>query len=155
MEKCASTAFFGLKIFHARTKEVDEWDVNDVVQEIFVRLIKNDYHLLKTYNPAKASLATWLTIVSRSTTIDFLRRRKLDSVSLEDEDIPVPNDHSNSSIDIPSDLLSPRQQLTLTLLFILSSMQGNNADNNKTTAQRKIENPSQLAAIGNTEDINK
>ena len=37
----------------------------------------------------------------------------------------------------------------------LGIMQGNNADNNKTTAKRKIENPSQLAAIGNTEDINK
>lgn len=41
------------------------------------------------------------------------------------------------------------------LLFILSFMQGNNADNSKTTAKRKIENPSQLEAIGNTEDINK
>ena len=45
-----------LKIFHSRTKNVNESDVNDAVQEIFIRLIKENYRLLKMYNPSKASL---------------------------------------------------------------------------------------------------
>lgn len=109
-----------LKVFHAHVKNVDQWDVNDVVQEVFIRLIKDDYRLIKSYNPDKASLVTWLTIISRSTAIDFLRRRRLETVSLEEDEalnIPVAENFSDSSIDIPPDLLSARQKLVLKLLF--------------------------------------
>ena len=108
-----------LKVFNTHTKIVDKLNVKDAVQEVFIRLIKDNYRLLKTYNPSKASLTIWLTIVSRSSAIDFLRRQKPDSVSLEKEieDIPVSDDYPNSSIEIPPDLLSPRQKLILSLLF--------------------------------------
>ena len=108
-----------LKIFYVRVKNVDEHDVKDAVQEVFIKLIKNNYRLLKTYNPLKASLTTWVTIVARSTAIDFLRCRKPDTVTIEGEimDIPVSDNCSGAPINIPPDLLSPRQKLILTLLF--------------------------------------
>lgn len=108
-----------LKIFHSRTKNFDESDVNDAVQEIFIRLIKENYRLLKMYNPSKASLSTWLTIIARNTTIDIFRQRQLNTVSLENntQNITEPKDSSDFSIDIPLDLLSPRQKLVLKLLF--------------------------------------
>jgi len=40
-------------------------------------------------------------------------------------------------------------------VFLLSSMPGNNADNNKITEKIKNENPNQPEAIGKTEEINK
>ncbi|MCD4770756.1 MAG: sigma-70 family RNA polymerase sigma factor [Bacteroidales bacterium] len=108
-----------LKIFHAHTRNIDEYDVKDAVQEIFIKLIKNDYQLLKNYNPSKASLSTWLTIVSRSTTLDFLKHRQLETISLNDIvlDISEQNEFTDFSIDIPSDLLSSRQKLILKLFF--------------------------------------
>lgn len=108
-----------LKVFLAHSPNVNEWDIKEVVQDVFLRLLKNNYHLLKTYNPAKSSLVTWLTIIARSSAIDFLRRSRLQIVPLTSEiDIAVKPQHSlGSSIDIPSNLLSPRQKLILHLIF--------------------------------------
>ncbi len=51
-------------------------DVDDAVQEVFVRLVRNEFRLLRSYDPDRAALSTWLTIVARSVTIDHLRRRR-------------------------------------------------------------------------------
>jgi RNA polymerase sigma-70 factor (ECF subfamily) len=51
-------------------------EVDDVAQEVFLRLCKADYRLLRRYDPARAGLSTWLTVVASSTAIDHLRRRK-------------------------------------------------------------------------------
>ena len=51
-------------------------DIEDLTQEVFVRLCKDDFRLLRTYDPARAGLSTWLTIVARSTARDALRRRR-------------------------------------------------------------------------------
>ena len=56
-------------------------DIEDLTQEVFVRLCKDDFRLLRTYDPARAALSTWLTIVARSTARDALRRIKESGVS--------------------------------------------------------------------------
>ena len=53
-----------------------EDDVMDAAQDVFVRLCAQDFRLLKTYDPARAGLPTWLAVVSRSCAIDLLRRRR-------------------------------------------------------------------------------
>src|SRR5439155_3175205 len=45
-------------------------DVEDLTQEVFVRLCKDNFRLLRSYDPARAALSTWLTIVARSTARD-------------------------------------------------------------------------------------
>ena len=109
-----------LKAFHCYMKDVNDWDVKEAVQNIFIRLIKDDYHLLKSYNLSKASLGTWLTVVARSTTIDFLRCRRPQTIPL-DEEIATLNtcehNSSDSSIELPPDLLSPRQKIILHFIF--------------------------------------
>ncbi len=107
------------KIFSLHIKQIDKWDIKEVVQEVFIRLIKKDYHLLRSYRSSKASLATWLAIVARSTTIDFLRKSKPKTVSIEQEIVNsiVYEDSKVSSINIPYVLLSSRQKLVLHLLF--------------------------------------
>ena len=48
----------------------------DAAQDVFVRLCGDDYRLLKTYDPARAGISTWLAVVSRSAAIDHVRRRR-------------------------------------------------------------------------------
>jgi len=107
------------KILLLYQKEVQDWDLNEIFQEVFVRLIKDDYHLMKTYNPAKASLSTWLTIVTRSTAIDFLRKSPPQHQPLDNLEIPSLNDENKIffPINIPKHLLTSRQKFVLELLF--------------------------------------
>ena len=51
-------------------------ETTDVVQEIFVRLLEDDARLLRRFDAKRASLRTWLSIVTRSRTIDLLRRKQ-------------------------------------------------------------------------------
>lgn len=100
----------------------DAGQVEDLAQDVFVRLVRNDFRLLGTYDASRASLSTWLTLVARSTTIDHLRRRKPSTVPL-DEAHPrlvaadAPPDAATDELDLPPGLLSPRQHLIIQLLF--------------------------------------
>ena len=109
------------RVFLNHTGNADAWDNKEAVQEVFLRLLKDQCRLLKMYDPAKASLATWITIIARSTTIDFLRRRRVETIPLSESDREVGTAHLQDSsfltISIPPDLLSPRQRLILHLLF--------------------------------------
>ena len=91
-------------------------DIDDTVQEVFVRLVKNDYRLLRSYDLERASLSTWLTLVARSVAIDHLRKRRVEAVPLESREVaaasPATTDHS-----IPLHCLSARQRLVLRMLF--------------------------------------
>jgi len=99
----------------------DAETAEDIAQDVFLRLIKDDFRLLRSYDTGRASLTTWLTIVTRSMTIDHMRRKRLPAVAIEDappivaaEDRPTIEDPTAA---IPVDLLSGRQRLVLTLLF--------------------------------------
>src|SRR5258707_15357920 len=45
----------------------DGGEAEDLAQEGFVRLCKDEFRLLKTYNPARGGLATSLTLLAPST----------------------------------------------------------------------------------------
>ncbi len=49
-------------------------DEADIFQDVFVRLCKKDFRLLRQYDPERAGLKTWLKVVAHSTSIDALRR---------------------------------------------------------------------------------
>lgn len=95
-------------------------DIEDLTQEVFVRLCKDDFRLLRTYDATRASLSTWITIVARSTARDALRRRRPDSVPIE----AVPEMHLKvdpveppPKLKLPEALLSPRQREILGMLY--------------------------------------
>jgi len=100
-------------------------DRDDVVQQVFVRLIKDDGRLLRTYQGERAALSTWLTLVARSVAIDQARS----SVRSRARHIPdhrTPPEHRESDppspplplgSTIPLDTLTERQRLVLSLLF--------------------------------------
>ncbi len=95
-------------------------EVEDTVQDVFLRLVKNDCRLLRSYDANRASLSTWLTLVARSTAIDRLRRKRPPpTVPLEPGDTTQasPQARSAGGPEIPLHLLSARQRLVMTLLF--------------------------------------
>jgi RNA polymerase sigma-70 factor (ECF subfamily) len=86
-EKAAWDAFVrrygGLIVAAVRGIVTAQAEIEDLTQEVFVRLCKDDFRLLRSYDPARASLSTWLTIVARSTVRDALRRRRAEMVPIE------------------------------------------------------------------------
>jgi RNA polymerase sigma factor (sigma-70 family) len=97
----------------------DGADSADIAQDVFVRLCHNDNRLLRQYDPTRASLSTWLTVVSVSSTIDFLRKQKAATSPLDDlpEHVTAVEPKMHDPIRIPEGLLSPRQSLVLQLLY--------------------------------------
>lgn len=94
-------------------------EVEDAVQEVYVRLCKADHRLLKSYDPARARLSTWLTVVATSASIDYLRRQRQANVAIDDapESCLAVEDPAFERIKIPEGLLSGRQALVLELLY--------------------------------------
>ena len=111
--------YAGLILSAVRSLVREGTEAEDVLQEVFVRLCKDDFRLLKTYDPARAGLSTWLTIVARSTARDIQRRHRPPQSALEDvpERLLAVVDVHAEPLKLPKDLLSPRQQLVLTLLY--------------------------------------
>jgi len=95
-------------------------EIDDLTQEVFVRLCKDDFRLLRSYDPSRAALSTWLTIVARSTARDALRRRRFDSVPIEavpEAQLAVDPVEPVQKLKLPEALLSPRQREILTMLY--------------------------------------
>lgn len=118
-------------------------DVEDIAQDVFVKLVRDDFRLLRQFDPAKARLGTFLTVIARTTAIDAVRRRRLSTVSLADDRVrahaesrqaansaedgndagaAVQSDgeaisRALSRLEMPADLLSDRQRLVLQCLF--------------------------------------
>jgi RNA polymerase sigma factor (sigma-70 family) len=95
-------------------------EVEDLTQDVFVRLCKDRFRLLRSYDPARAALSTWLTIVARSTARDALRRRRADSVPIEnvpEAQLAVAPVEPVQKLKLPEALLSPRQREILGMLY--------------------------------------
>ncbi len=101
------------------TFRLSEEDVMDSAQDVFVRLCAHEYRLLKTYDPARASLSTWLAVVSRSAAIDHARRRRQATTPLDD--VPEASlgveDRHVEKLRIPDGLLTERQMLVMKCLY--------------------------------------
>jgi DNA-directed RNA polymerase specialized sigma24 family protein len=111
--------YAGLVTAAVRPLARDSAEVEDLVQEVFVRLCKDGFRLLKAYDPARAGLSTWLTIVARSTARDSLRRRRLPLTPLDavPETALATGGAPPEKLRLPDGLLSPRQRLVLTMLY--------------------------------------
>jgi len=110
----------GLIVAAVRGVAAMQGDIEDLTQEVFVRLCKDNFRLLRTYDPARAAMSTWLTIVARSTARDALRRRRADSVPIEtvpEAQLAVDFVEPVRKLKLPEALLSPRQREILAMLY--------------------------------------
>jgi RNA polymerase sigma factor (sigma-70 family) len=123
-EKTAWDAFVrrygGLVVAAVRGVAMAQPEVEDLTQEVFVRLCKDDFRLLRSYDPARASLSTWITIVARSTARDGLRRRRAETVPLDvvpEAQLAIDPVEPVQKLKLPEALLSPRQRQILAMLY--------------------------------------
>ena len=95
-------------------------EIEDLTQDVFVRLCKDNFRLLRSYDPARAALSTWLTIVARSTARDGMRRRRGEALPIEavpEAQLAVPPVEPVQKLKLPEALLSPRQREILSMLY--------------------------------------
>ena len=123
-EKVAWDAFVrrygGLVVAAVRGVAMAQAEVEDLTQEAFLRLCKDDFRLLRSYDPARASVSTWLTIVARSTARDGLRRRRAEAVPIEavpEAQLAIDPVEPVQRLKLPEALLSPRQREILAMLY--------------------------------------
>jgi RNA polymerase sigma factor (sigma-70 family) len=111
--------YTGLIVAAVRGLARDQAETEDLVQDVFIRLCKDGFRLLRNYDPARAGLSTWLTIVARSTARDGLRRKHLPSTPIDlvpEAQLSVAP-HIPERLKYPPDLLSPRQKLVLGMIY--------------------------------------
>jgi RNA polymerase sigma factor (sigma-70 family) len=110
----------GLIVAAVRGIALNPGDIEDLTQEVFVRLCKDRFRLLRSYDPSRAALSTWLTIVARSTARDALRRRRAETVPIEnvpEAQLAVDPVEPVRKLKLPEALLSPRQREILGMLY--------------------------------------
>lgn len=109
----------------------DDRGLADVMQDVFVRLIRHDGKLLRSFDPQRSALVTWLSLVARSVAIDSLRKRRIETVPLQPDEATAAGDLDGTpsstgpagesgtlaDADLPWHLLTARQRLVLRLLY--------------------------------------
>ncbi len=89
--------------------------VEDVVQDVFLRLVRDDFRVLRTFDPTRAALTTWLTVVAHRCAVDACRRRRPAGEGLPVDLAAAPVAPPDEPL--PLDDLPPRQRLVIELLF--------------------------------------
>ena len=112
--------YAGLIVAAVRGVAREAAEAEDLTQEVFLRLCRNDFRLLRSYDPTRAGLSTWLTIVARSTARDALRRHRPVAVPIEavpEGQLAVDAVEPVRKLRLPEALLSPRQREILGMLY--------------------------------------
>ena len=95
-------AEFHLKVSaYVRGKVQEPHQAEDLVSAVFLKVVQK----LDTYDPAKASVSTWVYTITRNTVTDYFRTRHA-VVTLEDCMLDQSNDAPNEeALDILADAL--------------------------------------------------
>ncbi len=114
-----ASAIFGAIINTLRKSGRDSDESIDVAQDVYVRLCKDEFRLLRQFDPTRAGLKTWLGVIASSTTIDYLRKQRGFNLPLDDlpEEVGSVEPKMHDPVNIPPGLLSDRQALVLRLLY--------------------------------------
>jgi len=97
-----------------------EHETADVTQEVFVRLSSNSFKLLREFDPQRAKLSTWLGVITSAAAVDCLRRKRRGDVPLDEvgeELLGTTDAPALQQLKLPTDILSPRQALILSLIY--------------------------------------
>lgn len=101
----------------SRSLKFSDADTEDLVSEVFLAVIANDYRVLRRFR-GQSSLATYLTVVARRIVVRQLIKR-------------LPEPHADGSApDVPSDEEPPEQRITNQeqVQQLLSRLDGAEAD---------------------------
>lgn len=92
-------------------------DVQDRVQEVYVRLLRENCRLLRTFDPGRASLATWLSLIARTIVHEHHQKRRQPATGLENVDAAAPEPPPRPEPLTGLDSLSQQQRQVIRMLF--------------------------------------
>jgi RNA polymerase sigma-70 factor (ECF subfamily) len=91
----------------------------DVLQEVYARLYKNERRLLRQFDPERAAFSTWLALVARSAALNTLRKTPPPALPLFDvpeEKLSFESDQS-ASIVLPEGVLTDKESVILRMEY--------------------------------------
>jgi len=104
---------------HSGRSNVAPEDVEEIVQEVFLRLVKDDSRLLRSFDPGKGKMSTWLSRIAENAAGNALRKPVIATIPLEEAgETPSKPGLSPQALEIPEGILSPREKEILDLLFV-------------------------------------
>jgi DNA-directed RNA polymerase specialized sigma24 family protein len=93
-------------------------DVPDVLQEVFARLCRDDFRVLRTFDPKRGRISAWLAVLTARAAVDHLRKHRAAPESLDAvPGIAVTPPAGATSLSLPPDVLSPQQEMILRLCY--------------------------------------
>lgn len=109
-----------------RVRGIPTSETPDRVQDVYVRLFRDECKLLRTFDPKRASLVTWLTLIARTVVHEQARRKTLPVLRIDGREATLP-DHAKTSAattgdasslgELPLNLLSGQQRQVIEMLF--------------------------------------
>src|SRR5688572_12492607 len=60
-----------------RSGPCSQQDIDDRAQDVYVRLLQHDCKLLRAFDPKRASLSTWLTLIARTVVHEHSQKRRM------------------------------------------------------------------------------
>lgn len=101
-----------------------EADVPDVLQALFARLCREDFRLMRTFDPGRGRLSSWLGVLAARAAVDHLRVQRAAPASLdtvpeaEAEQLSPAEQVANADgLPLPAGVISPQQELILRLCY--------------------------------------
>ncbi len=122
VERFTATIQKTVTLVLARRGAHDPELVLDIVQEVFVKLIKDDFRLLRKFDSSRSAPATYLSVIARSSTLDELKKRRLKSDPLREdvgETLTIPPEPERGDLleTLPDGLLTGGMLRVMILLF--------------------------------------
>jgi RNA polymerase sigma-70 factor (ECF subfamily) len=106
------------RAIRARGRQPDE--IADRVQDVYVRLLREDCRLLRTYDPDKAALSTWLTLIARTVVHEQSRKKILPTMTLNGQE-RAPSEPIQDAVSfdhpLPMSMLAEQQRRVIAMLF--------------------------------------
>jgi len=96
---------------------------DDVAQAVFIRLYANDRRALRGFDPGRARLSTWLTVVAYRVALSQVRGQRRGVVSLAvaarltAPEPAAPDLDDQRPRDLPTEILPPQQRQVVDLIF--------------------------------------
>jgi RNA polymerase sigma-70 factor (ECF subfamily) len=98
------------------TYKLNQSDIDDIFQDIAFKIIKNNY--IKKFSYKKSSIKTWISIISRTVTIDYLRKIKNYNFKYYELYIDKDVETDNIKLKTPPGVLTQRQTQILEMSFV-------------------------------------
>ena len=89
-------------IYNFSVRFVGQDNVNDIIQDIFIKVWKN----INRFDSKRASFKTWIFTIARNTATDYLRKKKNISFSSLDEDEESFAENIPDEVTLPDEALS-------------------------------------------------